>query len=403
MGVMTALLSTSLLRVDAQTEEPARPVWLGAAIAAGWAAGVGLLCCLAVAVVAWFAGSSGGVSDAIRAGTFAWLLGHGSGLGLAAVTVTAVPLGLSIAWAALLYRAATWAGATCAVADARSCLVGAGLLTVVYAGVAGLVSVLAGTPTVAPGTLRTLLGSSLLAFGAGGLGMARGSAQAGPLWRSMPEWLRVAATGAAAGTAVMLGFGALLVAVSLGWHFTAAGSAADALRPGVVGGAVLVLLGLSVLPNAALFGGAFAAGPGFTLGTGTVVAPSGVHLGAVPAFPLLAALPGEGPQPWWIAALVTAPMVAGAVAGTLVVRRYPVYGLDVAALRGGVAGVSAGVGFGLLTGLAGGAVGPGRMTDVTPDVWATTAVCAVAMGLGGVVAGTLCRLVSRRSDRAVTR
>jgi Family of unknown function (DUF6350) len=403
MGVMTALLSTSLLRVEAQTEEPARPVWLGAAIAAGWAAAVGLLCCLAVAVVAWFAGSSGEVSDAIRAGAFAWLLGHGSGLGLAAVTVTAVPLGLSIAWAALLYRAAAWAGATCAVTDARSCLVGAGLLTGVYAGITGLVSVLAATPTVAPGTLRTLLGSALLAFVSGGLGLARGSKQAGPLWRSTPESLRVAAIGAAAGTAVMLGVGALLVSVSLASHFTAAGSVADALRPGAVGGAVLVLLGVAVLPNAALFAGAFAAGPGFALGTGTVVAPSGVHLGAVPAFPLLAALPSDGSQPWWVGALVTVPMVAGAVVGTLVVRRYPVYGLDVAALRGGIAGVCAGVAFGLLTGLAGGVVGPGRMTEVGPDVWGTTAVCAVAMGLGGVVAGTLCRLVSRRSDRAVTR
>src|SRR6188472_2190407 len=127
MEPMTALLSSSLLRVSApnrtaQTDEPARPAWLGAAIAAGWAALVGLLWCVAVAVLAWFAGSSGEVGDGIRAGALAWLLGHGSGLGLATVSITAVPLGLSIAWAALLYRAAAWAGATSAVTDSRSYL-----------------------------------------------------------------------------------------------------------------------------------------------------------------------------------------------------------------------------------------------------------------------------------------
>jgi hypothetical protein len=402
MEPMTALLSSSLLRVEPQTDEPARPAWLGAAIAAGWAALVGLLSCVAVAVLAWFAGSSGEVGDGIRAGALAWLLGHGSGLGLATVSITAVPLGLSIAWAALLYRAAAWAGATSSVTDSRSYLLGTGVLAGVYAVIASAVSLLSSTAALAPSTPRTAVGSFVLASAFGGLGMARGSGQAGPLWRAAPEWLRVAATGAAAGTAVMLGVGALLVAVSLLADFATAGSVMDSLHPGVVGGAVLLLAGIAALPNAALFAGAFAAGPGFTLGTGTVVAPSGVHLGAVPAFPLLAALPTDGTQPWWIAAMVTVPMLAGAVAGTLAVRRYPVYGIDVASLRGGFAGLSAGVVFGLLTGLAGGAVGPGRMTDVGVDVWSTVAVCAVAMGLGGLVAGVVCRLVSRRSDRAVT-
>ena len=46
-----------------------------------------------------------------------------------------------------------------------------------------------------------------------------------------------------------------------------------------------------LLPNAALAVLGLAAGPGFLVGAGTLVSVHGVTLGAVPALPLLAALP----------------------------------------------------------------------------------------------------------------
>src|SRR5207249_3125968 len=78
----------------------------------------------------------------------------------------------------------------------------------------------------------------------------------------------------------------------------------------------------------------YAAGPGFALGTGTVVSPGVVTLGAVPAFPLLAALPADGPAPWWrLAVLAVPPLVGGAVC-FLLQRRDPSASYSHAALRG---------------------------------------------------------------------
>ena len=62
-----------------------------------------------------------------------------------------------------------------------------------------------------------------------------------------------------------------------------------------------------VAPNLALLGSAYLLGPGFAFGTGTTVSPTAVSLGAVPAFPVLAALPNEGPTPGWLVVLMGVP------------------------------------------------------------------------------------------------
>ena len=64
-----------------------------------------------------------------------------------------------------------------------------------------------------------------------------------------------------------------------------------ASSPGVGGSALLLLASLSYLPNSVIWAIAYMLGPGFSFGVGTAVSPSGSALGAVPAFPMLAALP----------------------------------------------------------------------------------------------------------------
>src|SRR5205085_1184364 len=66
----------------------------------------------------------------------------------------------------------------------------------------------------------------------------------------------------------------------------------------------LVVLSLVVVPNAVVFSGSYLLGPGFTVGTHTIVSPTVVTIGALPMFPLLAALPDTGPTPPWTAALI---------------------------------------------------------------------------------------------------
>jgi hypothetical protein len=167
------------------------------------------------------------------------------------------------------------------------------------------------------------------------------------------------------------------------------------MHAGLVGGALLLLLQVCLLPNAAVFAGAFAAGPGFTLGTGTAVAPGGVRLGPLPAIPMLAAVPHDV-SAGWLQLLVVVPVGAGVVAGVVVVRSRPATGLARAAVLGTLAGLCGAVAFASLCELASGAIGPGRMGDVGPAVVATLVVCAVAGSLGGSVAAAgLCWVNSR--------
>src|SRR5205085_8793710 len=91
--------------------------------------------------------------------------------------------------------------------------------------------------------------------------------------------------------AVLAAAGSVLTAASLAVHLPQVRVASDALSPGVGGAALLLLAQLAYVPNAIVWAIAYTLGPGFAFGTGTVVAPTGSALGAVPVFPMLAALP----------------------------------------------------------------------------------------------------------------
>jgi hypothetical protein len=128
------------------------------------------------------------------------------------------------------------------------------------------------------------------------------------------------------------------------------------------------VLSLLMLPNAACFALGYIAGPGFAVGAGTSVAYGGSHLGAMPAFPLLAAVP-SGPAPWQILAVCIAALVAaGVVAGGRVARLTT---LDLKErVRGAlVGGAVLGIATAVLVGYAGGPSGPGRLSAVGPSPW----------------------------------
>jgi hypothetical protein len=110
------------------------------------------------------------------------------------------------------------------------------------------------------------------------------------------------------------------------------------------------------------------------VGTGTSVSLASVHLGAVPALPLLAPLPqtGQPPAASWL--LFAGILGAGVLTGWLVARQAgdPVADSWLRRWRMADAGfaLGAGAGCGLVLGavgwLSGGALGPGRMAEVGP-------------------------------------
>ena len=87
--------------------------------------------------------------------------------------------------------------------------------------------------------------------------------------------------------------------------------------------AQLVVISLLVVPNAAIFSGSYLLGPGFTVGTHTIVSPAVVTVGALPMFPLLAALPDTGPTPAWTSGLVVVAPLVAAIGAVRAQRRAP--------------------------------------------------------------------------------
>jgi hypothetical protein len=66
-----------------------------------------------------------------------------------------------------------------------------------------------------------------------------------------------------------------------------------ALQPGIFGGALLLLLNLLYLPNAAIALASYVAGSGFAVGAGTLISPWWYHSDQLPVFPLLGILPTQ--------------------------------------------------------------------------------------------------------------
>ncbi|MET7680153.1 DUF6350 family protein [Streptomyces sp. NPDC005423] len=134
--------------------------------------------------------------------------------------------------------------------------------------------------------------------------------------------LGTAARAAGAGTAVLVGGGALLLGVSLLWHGGAARASFQHLTEGVSGRFAVLLLCLALVPNAAVWAASYGLGPGFALGVSHAAAPLSSAPGALlPPFPLLAAVPDAGPgTPLnWLAGLV--PLAAGVTVGWFTATR----------------------------------------------------------------------------------
>ena len=258
--------------------------------------------------------------------------------------------------------------------DVFDCVTSALAVATPYAVVAALLTKVAQWGQVRPVPLEALAGAFVLAIGCCGFGALRETKQWTPLVERLPVDVRLVLRAGFAAVAVMVGAGAALVLVGLATHTERATALMGSLQGGASGTVLMAVVSMAYVPNVVAWAGAFAAGPGFAVGTKTSVALGGVHLGAVPALPLLAPLPSSGPIPMagWLA--VVGPIAAGVLAGWLLVRardeQLPVWCGPAA---GGVAGLAMGA-FGWLSA---GALGPGRMSHLGPTAW------QVGLAVGG--------------------
>ena len=202
----------------------------------------------------------------------------------------------------------------------------------------------------------------------------------------------------------VLTLGGLLVAVLIALDYATIAGLYQALGTGVDGGIALTVAQLALLPNVVIWAASWLLGPGFAIGSGTLVSTGGTLLGPVPGIPLLGALPAEAPALgalWIIAPVLLGFVGAWLASGEPSARRAggrTSWWMPLAVGLGAAA--AAAVVLGLLAWSSGGAAGPGRLAEVGPDPWPVAGVTAATVGLGAIVGGYAARARSAREPDA---
>jgi hypothetical protein len=392
---------------DGAAQRPARPLAVTGGMAACAVAGSGLAALTTLSAIGWItaphAGLGSGLPGVLRTAATIWLAAHHVAFTLrGAGPIGMLPLGLVLLPGALLWRAGRWVVRTGEVARLRHVGYAALALAVPYALLSGALALASRSALAAPSLSQAVVEPFLAALVAGGLGGARALAP----WRRLVSLLPVRSRSVIMGTLATLGVltaaAALLAGGSFAAHLGQVRSLTDSLSPGPVGSVLLLLAEIGYVPNAIVWAIAYTLGPGFAFGAGTVVAPTGSVLGAMPAFPMLAALPSgprDGVPVWLSLAVLAVPYLAAVAGGVLAIRIMPTPMLEAAPLWGFVSGGCAGCVVGVLAAFAGGPLGNGRLTAVGPSGWQVGLVAILEMGVtAAVAAGAANWLTLRRAE-----
>jgi hypothetical protein len=379
----------------------------GAALAA---AGGGLAVLVTLTAIGWITaphvGIGGGLPGVLRSAGLLWLVAHHVEVTVRGVgRIGFLPLGLVLLPAALIERGGRWMANAGHVTQLRHVGYAALAIACPYTLFTAAVAVASRTSVAAPSLWQAVAAGFLVSLVAGGLGAARGLAP----WRNLaglvPPRPRSVILGMVAALAVLIAAGAVLAGASLTVHLAAYRQAVASLSPGAGGSALLVLAGLSYLPNSVIWAIAYMLGPGFSFGVGTAVSPSGSALGAVPAFPMLAALPVGSKAafpPWLGFFILVLPYLAGALAGLMTVRIAPTPLLEAAPLWGLLTGSLAAVVIGFGAKFSGGPLGAGRLASVGPTGAEVGLVAILEVGVtAALVAGAANWLLLRRHIRRI--
>ena len=391
---------------------PTRPMLIAGGLAALAAAASGLAVLVLITLVGWITaphvGVGSGLPGVLRSAGLLWLGAHHVEVTVRGVgRIGLLPLGLVLLPGALLERAGRWLTHEGHVRRLRHVWHAALAIAFPYALFTAAVAVGSRTPVAAPSLWQAVVVGFLIAFVAGGLGAAHGLAP----WRKLAGLLRPRprsiVLGMVASLATLTAAGALLSAASLVIHLNEYKSAVAGLNPGVFGSVLLLLAGLSYLPNSVIWAIAYMLGPGFSFGSGTAVSPDGSALGAIPLFPMLAALPVRAGAafPIWLGFLVlVTPYLAGVLAGLMTVRIAPTPFLEAAPLWGLLTGSLTAAVIGVLAKFSGGPLGDGRLGSVGPAAAEVGVVAVLEIGVtSAVTAGLVNWLILRHHMKRLAR
>ena len=354
-------------------------------LVAGGLAGAGAAAlCIAVlsciTLTAWMLdpGADLSWSTMLEAATGAFLLGQGVPLTVDSVTISLPPLGFAVLSMALVAFGARWAARASAVGRRGEAITVAVSAAVGYGAVSALAAELARAVGASP--LTALLACTAIAFAVSCLTILRSTGLI--TGASLPAAVRDVSAGAVAGTVLLLGAGAFLVAVAVLVNFPEVGLLLGELHLGLSGALLLTVVTLGYLPVACVWATAYLLGPGFVVSSGSVIGPlADASSTTLPGLPLLAALPEEAP-----AFGVVLPALAvgcGAVVG-LLLRRRGHRGLRGLGMAVGAAAMSAAV-LAAAAWLSSGSLGMSRLSFMGPSPMLVFVAALATLAVGAAL------------------
>jgi Family of unknown function (DUF6350) len=393
-------------RPSAKRAEPATSIWISGPAGAIWAALIGVVSLTIVTLMVWAAQAHAGVGaiGTMRFGAQLWLLAHRTPLRTAGGSLTIPPLVLTIGLGLLVARASAVVARGARCRDARDVAMVVVSVAAPYAVFAAVLAGFAGSSTLRPSIAGAFVCAAVFASLWSTIGAIRGSGLARPIWRGMPFALRVSLDAAARSAVVLVATAVVLMLASLIDHAGEFGTIASDYH-GAAGPFAMVAFSVLLVPNAVLFSLAYLTGSGFAIGAGTSVGLGSSHLGAVPAFPLLAAVPSGGAPIPVIVLCVVLVIGAGAIAGRHISAqaapgdaKADCLSLSEQLRAALVAATSLGIGAAVVVGFAGGPAGPGRLSAVGPSPWQVGFSVAAELS---VVAGAVVLISSLRRRREI--
>ncbi len=331
-------------------------------------------------------------AEAMLAATAFWLLGHGIPIVLSGGVIGIVPLAMFflVLWIGVwLAGRATWSAAAhgwrAAIPTASAWAGGYAALLVVT----GALTLLG---PIQPDRLRWIAATLLLPPVMAAIGMVRSLDHdevdefLDRLW--VPAAVRRGWRPAVHTSVVVVASGALAAVVAVVLSFGDIWALQQDLRPGVAGGAILLLLQLLAIPNIGLWIASFVAGPGFSVIDGASVTWDGSTTALVPMIPVFAAHPHATEFPTLTPLVAVSLVILGGWLGWQCLAATA----RLASLRAkGVTIVSASISTGFIVGLlnwvGGGSLGVDRLAHVgAPSVFLGLAVTGwLLLGAGLVL------------------
>jgi hypothetical protein len=385
---MTELLTRPPAAAVSSKSATAQPssLWWRGSLAALWAVALGVAVLMVTVLIVWATDSrsGAGAGQALRAALQLWLIAHKVPLHLGRETLAVAPLGLTCGLAFLVARAAAVLARSHDVQSPVQLGSVALAVGIPYGVLAAFVAAAATSSVARPSPVAALGAGLLLGCGAAGWGAVRGTGSGAVVLDRLPRWLADGLRGAAASVALLVVAGFALTLGSLGVHASAAADTANLLGGGLIAKFALLAADALLLPNAALTTLGYLSGPGFAVGAGTSVTVAASHVHAMPALPLLAAVPHGGASSAVRATVVVTVLAAGAVLGWRATRMSD-SGVWGAVARAAAGAGGAGVLAAALVALAGGPAGSGRMAAVGASPWQVGLALTGELGVVAVV------------------